>query len=171
MQNSFSVSFNINNEKTTEKLAKAVSKLAQKTDIIALEGTLGIGKSVFARAFIKHLCGQKEKVPSPTFTLVQTYYYQNKHAEEQTIWHFDLYRIKTAEEVFELGIEDAFADGISLIEWSKNMGAYLPLKRLEVKITAANNETETETTTARQITLTSFYGCWDERLKKLNLTE
>ena len=48
---------------------------------------------------------------------------------------------------------------------------YLHLKRLEVKITAANNETETETTTARQITLTSFYGCWDERLKKLNLTE
>lgn len=161
MSNHLSVSFDVINKTMTEKLAKAVSKLAKPCDLIALEGPLGAGKSVFARAFIKNLCGRREKVPSPTFTLVQTYNYQNKLGEDQTIWHFDLYRIKTPEEVFELGVEEAFASGISLIEWSKNMGAYLPLKRLEVKILMDKAEKK------RKIILTSFYDGWHERLSTL----
>ncbi|MGD9638836.1 MAG: tRNA (adenosine(37)-N6)-threonylcarbamoyltransferase complex ATPase subunit type 1 TsaE [Alphaproteobacteria bacterium] len=169
MSPNLSVSFTITNQKMTEKLAKLVSTIARPQDIISLEGTLGVGKSVFARAFIKNLCGKKEKVPSPTFTLVQTYDYQDKRDDiDKTIWHFDLYRIKTPEEVFELGIEDAFASGISLIEWSKNMGAYLPLKRLEIKISMADDGTP-HSNQKRIITITSLHNAWDERLASLKL--
>ncbi len=68
-------------------------------------------------------------MPSPTFTLVEIY-----GAAPPLVWHFDLFRLERAEEVWELGIEDAFADGISLIEWPERLGELLPRERLDIEL-------------------------------------
>jgi tRNA threonylcarbamoyladenosine biosynthesis protein TsaE len=113
-------------ETATAALAARIAALAVPGDIIALRGDLGTGKTAFARAFIQ-ACGNQDEVPSPTFTLVQIY-----DAGPTVIWHFDLYRIRAPEAAWELGIEDAFIAGISLIEWPERMGPLLPDRRLEL---------------------------------------
>lgn len=121
------------NLEDTEKLAQKFATLAKKGDIFALFGTLGMGKSVFARAFIKQLT-TSEEVPSPTFTLLQTY-----GAQDFDIYHYDLYRLKSAEEIFELNMEEAMACGVCLIEWPEKMGGYLPRKCIKINITPCGN--------------------------------
>ena len=112
-------------EAATAAFAARISALAEIGDVIALKGDLGCGKTSFARSFIRAR-GGTEEVPSPTFTLVQIY-----ELPSAAIWHFDLYRIKSPEEAWELGIEDAFSEGISLIEWPERLGPLLPRRRLE----------------------------------------
>lgn len=116
-------------EEQTVAFAKKIAKKADFGDVFLLNGTLGVGKSVFARAFIKELCGENQEVPSPTFTLVQMYDYKDSY-----IWHFDLYRIKEADEVVNLGIDDAFAEGVSLIEWAEKLENYTPINAIDVDI-------------------------------------
>ena len=115
-------------EAATAAFAARISILAATGDIIALKGDLGAGKTTFARAFIRAR-GGTEEVPSPTFTLVQVY-----ELTPAAIWHFDLYRIKSSEEAWEHGIEDAFSEGISLIEWPEHLGPLLPRRRLEIEL-------------------------------------
>ena len=105
----------------TQNWADTVARTLKVGDIIALKGDLGAGKTAFARAVIQALCSQDTVVPSPTFTLVQTY--QASHLE---IWHFDLYRLETPSQAEELGLEDAFSYGVSLIEWPERLGSLLP---------------------------------------------
>ncbi|MBV8505200.1 MAG: tRNA (adenosine(37)-N6)-threonylcarbamoyltransferase complex ATPase subunit type 1 TsaE [Alphaproteobacteria bacterium] len=116
-------------ETATAALAARIAAMAAPGDIIALKGDLGTGKTAFARAFIR-ACGNQDEVPSPTFTLVQVY-----DAGTMVIWHFDLYRIRAPEDAWELGIEEAFITGISLIEWPERLGALLPDRRLELGFT------------------------------------
>lgn len=120
----------------TDRLAAAVARRAVPGDVIALGGDLGAGKTHFARAFIRSLAPAAGDVPSPTFTLVQTYPAQTA-AGPVEIWHFDLYRLKSAEEAYDLAIEDAFAGGISLIEWPARLGSLLPSRRLDVGLEIA----------------------------------
>ena len=122
----FRLKFTCYSEENTSSLGAALSELSRVGDVFALYGTLGMGKSVFARGFIQNLCGKTE-VPSPTFTLVQTY-----EAPEFEIYHFDLYRLKQADEIFELGMEEAMYEGVCLIEWPEKMGGYLPRSAIEV---------------------------------------
>lgn len=133
----------------TTALAERIAGIAKKGDVIGLKGGLGSGKTTFARAFIRARDGQAEEVPSPTFTLVQVY-----EVDAVDIWHFDLYRLGEAEEAFELGIEEAFVEGISLIEWPEHLGALLPSDRLEILFEMAWEPTP-EARTAR---LTGFGG-------------
>ncbi len=116
-------------EAATQSLGRRLAALARVGDVIALWGDLGMGKSVLARGFVRALMGSDEEVPSPTFTLVQAY-----DAAQATLFHFDLYRLKAPEEAFELGLDDAFAEGISLIEWPDRLGPYLPARRLDLRL-------------------------------------
>ncbi len=123
----------------TGRLAASLAALARPGDVIGLSGDLGTGKTSFARAFIAAraaLCGAPaEEVPSPTFTLVQTY-----EMAAETIWHFDLYRLDRAEDAYELGIEEAFADGLCLIEWPERIALLLPGDRLDVELSFSDRE-------------------------------
>lgn len=115
-------------EADTVNWGQKLSSIAKKGDVFALYGTLGMGKSVLARAFVQKLCGQQD-VPSPTFTLLQSY-----EAPDFEVFHFDLYRIKSAEEIFEIGVEEAIYSGVSLIEWPEKMGGYLPRDVFKVEL-------------------------------------
>jgi tRNA threonylcarbamoyladenosine biosynthesis protein TsaE len=116
-------------ETATVALAARIAASAQCADIIALKGDLGTGKTTFARAFIRARGNYDDEVPSPTFTLVQVY-----DLGGPAIWHFDLYRLRAPQEAWELGIEDAFNEGISLIEWPERLGSLLPPRRLEIAL-------------------------------------
>ena len=117
-------------EAATAALAARIAALARAGDVIALKGELGAGKTSFARAFIRAR-GSAEAVPSPTFTLVQVYQFG-----DAAIWHFDCYRLRRPEDAWELAIEDAFNEGISLIEWPERLGPLLPARRLEISLSA-----------------------------------
>src|SRR5579862_4504621 len=108
----------------------ATAALARAGDVIALRGELGAGKTSFARAFIRAR-GGVEAVPSPTFTLVQVY-----QLGGGAIWHIDGYRLRDPAEAWELDIEDAFHEGISLIEWPERLGTLVPARRLEITLSA-----------------------------------
>ncbi len=118
-------------------VARQVASVLRPGDVILLKGDLGTGKSTFARALIQTLCGEETEVPSPTFTLVQTYDTPNF-----VLWHFDLYRLKHHDEVYELGIEEASLNGVSLIEWPERMGAFLPRNYLEIEFSYGSHENE-----------------------------
>lgn len=119
----------------TGRAAACLAAIVRPGDVLALHGTLGVGKTAFSRAFIRaagQACippRQIEEVPSPTFTLVQQY-----ELDRMQIWHFDLYRLCDPEEAWEIGIEEAFADGLSLIEWPDRLGGLLPRTRLDIRL-------------------------------------
>lgn len=114
----------------TARLGLLLSGQLQAGDVISLEGALGVGKSVLARGIIQAACPAEDDIPSPTFTLVQTY----EPDDLPLIMHFDLYRLETPEESLELGIEDAFIDAICLIEWPQRLGAFLPRGALTITL-------------------------------------
>jgi tRNA threonylcarbamoyladenosine biosynthesis protein TsaE len=113
----------------TEALGRRLADLARPGDAILLEGPIGAGKSCLARAFIRARLGREEEVPSPTFTLVQVY-----EAQGTEIWHADLYRVTHPDEVWELGLDDAFASAICLVEWPDRLGAHVPPNALRIRL-------------------------------------
>ena len=115
-------------EEDTAELAGKIAAICRIGDVWALSGTLGAGKSVFARAFIKSLT-KVDDVPSPTFTLVQTY-----NAEAFEIYHYDLYRLENPAEIFELGVEHSFYSGVNLVEWPEKMGSFAPRDMWNINI-------------------------------------
>ena len=107
-------------------------------DIVLLHGDLGMGKSVFSRAIIRALTEQADlDVPSPTFTLVQTYD-TPKRDNKGDVYHFDLYRLKDPEELYEIGWEDALASGILLVEWPDRLGYLTPKQAIHITLAAGN---------------------------------
>lgn len=136
-----SICLTLPDENATRSLAEKLSGIIDSGDIIALSGTLGTGKTAFSRAFIIARTGSPQEVPSPTFTLLQTYdAVDHTTAQPIIIYHFDLYRLSSPDEAFELGIDDAFADGICLIEWPDRLGTYLPARRLELRLAQGEAE-------------------------------
>lgn len=125
-------------EQETAEIAAHFAKQLQVGDVVALYGTLGAGKTAFCRGFIQSLIPGAE-VPSPTFTLLQTY-----DTPLFPVYHFDMYRLKTPDEAYEIGIEDAFADGVSLIEWPEKIGGLLPKKHIRVQIRIQDNNRQIE---------------------------
>lgn len=124
----------LSTENETSRLGQTLAKYAKGGDCILLRGQIGAGKSALARAFIRALLGPDTEVPSPTFTLVQTY----EHGALE-IWHADLYRLTDAQEAVELGLTDAFDDHICLIEWPELLGDLVPASALNIELTVARD--------------------------------
>lgn len=118
---------------SADQTADFASRLAPRLDagdVILLTGDVGAGKTHFARALIQSLLPMPEDVPSPTFTLVQTY-----DAKDGTeIWHADLYRLTDPTEVEELGLIDAMQSAICLIEWPDRLGPLRPKAALDITL-------------------------------------
>jgi len=120
----------LKNERATEQFAEDFALCLRKGDLVTLSGDLGAGKSTLARALIRALADNaKLAVPSPTFTLVQTY-------EETRIplAHADIYRLNSAEELTELGLEEARQNGIVLVEWPEKAGRALADAQFALKL-------------------------------------
>ncbi len=117
-------------EADTTHLGQALARVLGAGDCVLLEGAIGAGKSHLARALIRALRDPNEEVPSPTFTLVQTY------PGHPDIWHADLYRLTHPDEVHELGLEAAFGNAICLIEWPDRLGAYTPENPIRLRLDA-----------------------------------
>ncbi len=145
-------------EAATQALARRLATVAKSGEQLALKGDLGSGKTVFARAFIRTLCGDDTEVPSPTFTLVQTY----EAAQDQALFHFDLYRLEFPDEALELDIDDAFGDGISLIEWPERLGHLLPENHLEIALGYGKTDKQ-------RTCVISATDNWAQRIKDLCL--
>jgi tRNA threonylcarbamoyl adenosine modification protein YjeE len=120
--------FDLPDEGATAALAAGLARLLAPGDVVALTGDLGAGKTAFARALVRALTSPEEEVPSPTFTLVQTY-----DTPLGPLWHFDLYRLGSPEEVMELGWDEALA-GVALVEWPDRLGRHLPEARLDLAL-------------------------------------
>lgn len=148
------LTFLLDDEDATEALARRLACLLAPGDVVALHGDLGAGKTAFCRAAIRALAGADTEVPSPTFTLVQTY-----DSVAGPLWHFDLYRLAGPDEVVELGWDEALADGIALVEWPDRLGPLLPAERLDVALTIAGGE--------RRHAALSGHGGWAARLGAL----
>lgn len=115
----------------TDALAARLAPDLRAGDTILLDGPIGAGKTHFARALIHARLGPDEEVPSPTFTLVQTY---GTGADE--IWHADLYRLGGPDEALELGLVDAFDTAICLVEWPDRLGELRPDGALTLRFAA-----------------------------------
>lgn len=136
----------------THALAARLAKLLRPGDAVLLEGPLGAGKSAFARAVLRAAAGDPAlEVPSPTFTLVQSYDLPAGPAH-----HFDLYRLDGPAGLAELGWDEA-REGIVLVEWPDRLGEARPAEALVVALAPLDREE------ARRVTLSG----WDERLRRL----
>ena len=121
----------IESKKEMADLAREIAASSQVGDVIILQGTLGAGKTFFAKNFINSLQEKPTEILSPTFNLC--YSYNTKKGE---VFHFDLYRLKSADELENIGFFDALQNGICLIEWPEIAQDFLPknCKKIEIKI-------------------------------------
>jgi tRNA threonylcarbamoyladenosine biosynthesis protein TsaE len=113
----------------TQALGERIAALLQRGDAVALWGELGAGKTTLARAILRAL-GVTEDVPSPTFTIVQTY-----DTKALSVAHLDLYRLKQPDELEQLGFTEMLDDGAVLVEWPERAPEYLPEAALHVRLT------------------------------------
>lgn len=134
----------------TRAVAEKLVKLLRPKDVLALEGSLGAGKTTFVRALLRAL-DISEDVPSPTFTLLQTY-----ETKQLPVYHFDLYRLKNENELDELGWDDALAEGLSFVEWPERAGTYMPKDYLTLKFVFDGYE--------RSLSFIP-HGNWQERMR------
>lgn len=146
--------FPLPDEQATFDLGARFAAILSAGDVILLEGDIGAGKSAFSRAIIQSMAGARIDVPSPTFTLVQTY-----DLPQAELWHADLYRLTSPDEAIELGLEDAFDTAICLIEWPDRLGDVAPDHALRLLFVAHE--------TAHSVTVVSAPSAWRDRLDKV----
>jgi tRNA threonylcarbamoyladenosine biosynthesis protein TsaE len=119
----------LKDDAATARLGVAIARRLRAGESVCLSGPLGAGKSTLARALIRTLTTPDEDVPSPTFTLVQFY-----EGRDLKIAHFDLYRLTSPDEAYEIGLDEALDDGAAVIEWPERLQGRLPGDRLDVEI-------------------------------------
>lgn len=138
------------------QFAQDFAAILQRGDVVLLTGGIGAGKTHFARGVIQALLTVPEDVPSPTFTLVQTY-----ETSIGPVWHADLYRLTNADEVAELGLIDAFGVEVCLIEWPDRLGPDAPDAAVSLEFSTTEIEGQ------RRMRARATNPAWDERLKVL----
>lgn len=138
------LSFSLPSEQATAAFARRLAPRLKAGDVILLDGQIGAGKTHFARALIQARLAQPEDVPSPTFTLVQTY-----DTDGPEIWHSDLYRLTDPDEAEELGLFEAFETAICLVEWPDRLGPLAPETALTLSFHAPQAMPDTRRITAR----------------------
>lgn len=134
MTNATALTLFLPDDAATTRLGALLADLIGAGDALLLSGPIGAGKTHLARALIQARLGRAEDVPSPSFTLVQTY-----AAEGVDIWHADLYRLSHPDEVLELGLDDAFATAICLVEWPDRLGQCAPANALSIALSAEHD--------------------------------
>ena len=148
-------------EDATSRLAARLCGQLKQGDVVALSGDLGAGKTAFARAFIQALGETQgtpiDEVPSPTFTIVQIY-----DELDPPVWHVDLYRLEDRAEAFELGLEEAFEDGITLIEWPDRLSDNFPIDHIALKFQMGATE-------GTRTVMISGQGTWAKKLTSLEI--
>lgn len=125
-------------ERDTKKIAEKIAKSIKNRNItICLNGDLGAGKTTFTRFLINSLQNKKknDEIPSPTFTLLQTYEY-----DYGLIHHYDFYRLDRAQELIELNFSESLNDNICVIEWANKFKKVLPSDRIEINIEILSQE-------------------------------
>ncbi len=135
----------------TAALAARLAPRLRPGDVLLLEGDLGAGKTAFARALLRVL-GVEGEIPSPTFTLVQAY-----DAPKMAVFHFDLYRLEKPDEVEELGLDEALADGLVLVEWPEKAASRLPVGALVLFFGMSPDQ--------KRFVRVQAPGAWEQRLK------
>jgi tRNA threonylcarbamoyladenosine biosynthesis protein TsaE len=149
----------LGSEEQTRAMAEALAPGLSAGDVILLDGPVGAGKSVFARAVISsrlEALGRHEDIPSPTFTLVQVYDLDGVEA-----WHCDLYRLTDPAEVIELGLDEAFEEAICLVEWPERLGPERPAHAVTLHL-------EPDAQGAARIATWRGPESWAARLEALN---
>lgn len=150
------LSLDLEDEAATGRLAEDLAAILGQGDLIALSGDLGAGKSTFARALLRVLADDEDlEVPSPTFTLVQTYEF-----DRFAVSHFDLYRLEEPEELEELGLDELLETGAALVEWPEQGGDLLPEGALWLRFEVGEDED------SRRIRFASGSANWPERLDR-----
>lgn len=129
------LSLDLPNAEHTAQVARTLGARLTEGDVILLTGDVGAGKTHFARSMIQSLLIHPEDVPSPTFTLVQTY-----DISGGQIWHADLYRLTSTFEIEELGLTDAFEDAICLVEWPDRLGDLKPANALDLSFETTSDD-------------------------------
>lgn len=139
----------------TDRLARAMASRLGPGDVLLLDGEIGAGKSHFARALIRVLTRPDEEVPSPTFTLVQTY-----DAPGFEIWHADLYRLSHPDEAHELGLLEAFETALCLVEWPERLGSDWPKAGLSLRFAPEG--------AGRSVSFLTTNAAWRDRLRDIS---
>ncbi len=146
----------------TVRFAARIADFLRAGDLVTLSGDLGVGKTTFARALVRHLADDPElEVPSPTFTLMQLY-----DTPSFPVVHADLYRIRAADELAELGWDEASDGALLIVEWAERIGDALPGDRLDVALSIDPEQPET----ARTATVTG-YGHFSARIAQTQAVE
>lgn len=138
----------------TAALGALIGAALRRGDVMHLIGDIGAGKTTLARAAIQRRLGRAEETPSPTFTLVQTY------EADIPICHADLYRLTDRDELWELGLIDAFEEAAVLIEWPERLGDLAPARRIEIELAGAGAD-------GRAFSWAARGGGWDHVLPRL----
>ena len=142
----------LKDEGATARLGAAIAAALRPGEAVCLSGPLGAGKSTLARALVRALTTPDEEVPSPTFTLVQFY-----EGPRLAVAHFDLYRLSSPDEAYEIGLDEALDTGAAVIEWPERLEGQLPPDRLDVEIELAEDDAG-----GRRARLTP-HGAWEGR--------
>lgn len=145
-------------EAATDRLGGVLAGLLRAGDTVLLCGPIGAGKTHLARALIRARMGAATEVPSPSFTLVQTYGPEGR--EGPAIWHADLYRLTHPDEVAELGLHDAFAAAVCLVEWPDRLGRDAPADALRIDLAPEGEGRRADLTGGRPGLLTSIATAW-----------